>query len=167
MVSHLRQKFKLRQHICIDILLYVKLTLTIYLFLNVCSQPNCETRKWNVLGEIRVGIFAKEDILKGTELGYDYNFEWYGGAKVRCLCGAVSCSGFLGAKSRGFQVNFNKLGGVLNSNFEECVLFRESKSVKQGKRSVVCKLLSQMLMLFDFLIDPGLLSICKFTFRWC
>lgn len=57
-----------------------------------------------MLGEIRVGIFAKQDILDGTELAYDYNFEWYGGAKVRCLCGAPSCSGFLGAKSRGFQV---------------------------------------------------------------
>ncbi|XP_031390636.1 histone-lysine N-methyltransferase ASHH1 isoform X1 [Punica granatum] len=72
-------------------------------FINHSCQPNCETRKWNVLGEIRVGIFAKQDILIGTELSYDYNFEWYGGAKVRCLCGAVTCSGFLGAKSRGFQ----------------------------------------------------------------
>ena len=54
--------------------------------LDVFSQPNCETRKWNVLGEIRVGIFAKQDISVGTELAYDYNFEWYGGAKVRCLC---------------------------------------------------------------------------------
>jgi histone-lysine N-methyltransferase SETD2 len=72
-----------------------------------CSQPNCETRKWNVLGEIRVGIFAKHDIPIGTELAYDYNFEWFGGAKVRCLCGALKCSGFLGAKSRGFQVSFN------------------------------------------------------------
>ncbi|KAH9618976.1 hypothetical protein KSS87_007028 [Heliosperma pusillum] len=70
---------------------------------SVASQPNCETRKWTVLGEIRVGIFAKHDIPVGTELAYDYNFEWYGGAKVRCLCGAPSCSGFLGAKSRGFQ----------------------------------------------------------------
>uniref|UniRef100_A0A0D3FVX7 SET domain-containing protein n=1 Tax=Oryza barthii TaxID=65489 RepID=A0A0D3FVX7_9ORYZ len=66
-------------------------------------QPNCETRKWNVLGEVRVGIFAKQDIPIGTELSYDYNFEWFGGAMVRCLCGAGSCSGFLGAKSRGFQ----------------------------------------------------------------
>lgn len=73
------------------------------LIIHVCSQPNCETRKWNVLGEIRVGIFAKQDIPAGTELAYDYNFEWYGGAKVRCLCGAATCSGFLGAKSRGFQ----------------------------------------------------------------
>lgn len=72
-------------------------------FINHSCQPNCETRKWNVLGETRVGIFAKHDISIGTELAYDYNFEWFGGAKVRCLCGAVKCSGFLGAKSRGFQ----------------------------------------------------------------
>lgn len=72
-------------------------------FINHSCQPNCETRKWNVLGEVRVGIFAKQDIPSGTELAYDYNFEWYGGAKVRCLCGATCCSGFLGAKSRGFQ----------------------------------------------------------------
>ncbi|VVA95521.1 unnamed protein product [Arabis nemorensis] len=72
-------------------------------FINHSCKPNCETRKWNVLGEVRVGIFAKETISPRTELAYDYNFEWYGGAKVRCLCGAVACSGFLGAKSRGFQ----------------------------------------------------------------
>ncbi|KAK7270419.1 hypothetical protein RIF29_23536 [Crotalaria pallida] len=72
-------------------------------FINHSCQPNCETRKWNVLGEIRVGIFAKHDIPIGAELAYDYNFEWFGGAKVRCLCGALKCSGFLGAKSRGFQ----------------------------------------------------------------
>lgn len=73
-----------------------------------CSQPNCETRKWTVLGEVRVGIFSKQDIMIGTELAYDYNFQWYGGDKVRCLCGASICSGFLGAKSRGFQVIFLK-----------------------------------------------------------
>ena len=84
-------------------------------FCLIFSQPNCETRKWTVLGEVRVGIFAKQDIPIGTELSYDYNFEWYGGPKVRCLCGAISCSGFLGAKSRGFQVisiclcHFNQL----------------------------------------------------------
>ncbi|KAL6652891.1 hypothetical protein ACP70R_011816 [Stipagrostis hirtigluma subsp. patula] len=72
-------------------------------FINHSCQPNCETRKWNVLGEVRVGIFAKQDIPFGTELSYNYNFEWFGGAMVRCLCGAASCSGFLGAKSRGFQ----------------------------------------------------------------
>ncbi|XP_051126470.1 histone-lysine N-methyltransferase ASHH1 [Andrographis paniculata] len=72
-------------------------------FINHSCQPNCETRKWTVLGETRVGIFAKFDISAGTELAYDYNFEWYGGATVRCLCGAPNCSLFLGAKSHGFQ----------------------------------------------------------------
>uniref|UniRef100_A0A7N0V2U0 Histone-lysine N-methyltransferase ASHH1 n=1 Tax=Kalanchoe fedtschenkoi TaxID=63787 RepID=A0A7N0V2U0_KALFE len=72
-------------------------------FINHSCQPNCETRKWNVQGEVRLGIFAKQDIHTGTELAYNYNFEWYGGAKVRCLCGAASCSGFLGAKSRAFM----------------------------------------------------------------
>ncbi|KMZ64367.1 Histone-lysine N-methyltransferase [Zostera marina] len=72
-------------------------------FINHSCQSNCETRKWTVLGEVRVGIFAKQAISVGTELSYDYNFEWYGGATVRCLCGALCCSGFLGAKSRGFQ----------------------------------------------------------------
>ncbi|XP_020524500.1 histone-lysine N-methyltransferase ASHH1 isoform X1 [Amborella trichopoda] len=72
-------------------------------FINHSCEPNCVTRKWTVLGEIRVGIFAKKDISEGTELAYNYNFQWFGGAKVRCLCGAASCTGFLGAKSRGFQ----------------------------------------------------------------
>lgn len=72
-------------------------------FINHSCEPNCETRKWTVLGETRVGIFAKDDIAAGTELAYDYNFEWYGGATVRCLCGAANCSLFLGAKSQGFQ----------------------------------------------------------------
>lgn len=72
-------------------------------FINHSCEPNCETRKWTVLGETRVGIFAKIDISVGTELSYDYNFEWYGGVAVRCLCGAANCSVFLGAKSHGFQ----------------------------------------------------------------
>ncbi|XP_047320244.1 histone-lysine N-methyltransferase ASHH1-like [Impatiens glandulifera] len=75
-------------------------------FINHSCEPNCETRKWTVLGEVRVGIFSKEDISIGTELAYDYNFEWYGGENVRCLCGATHCSKFLGAKSAGFLVSF-------------------------------------------------------------
>ncbi|KAM7266705.1 hypothetical protein ACFE04_004602 [Oxalis oulophora] len=91
--------------ICLDASDYIDATKkgSIARFINHSCEPNCETRKWTVLGEVRVGIFAKQDISVGTELGYDYNFEWFGGVKVRCLCGAANCSGFLGAKSRGFQ----------------------------------------------------------------
>ncbi|KAF3625691.1 Histone-lysine N-methyltransferase ASHH1 [Capsicum annuum] len=73
-------------------------------FINHSCRPNCETRKWTVLGESRVGIFAEQDISVGMELTINYYFEWYGGATVRCLCGAANCSKFLGAKSKGFQV---------------------------------------------------------------
>jgi histone-lysine N-methyltransferase SETD2 len=77
-----------------------------------------------VLGEVRVGIFAKEFIKAGTELTYNYNFEWYGGAKVRCRCGAPSCVGFLGAKSRAFQVfcteGFKCLLLLVRCILEEC-----------------------------------------------
>eukprot|EP01018_Ginkgo_biloba_P007099 Gb_24492 [translate_table: standard] len=72
-------------------------------FINHSCEPNSETRQRTVLGEIRVGIFPMQDIPVGTELAYDYNFESYGGAKVRCHCGAASCFGLLGAKSCGFQ----------------------------------------------------------------
>lgn len=72
-------------------------------FMNHSCAPNCITRKWNVLGEVRVGIFTAVDVRAGTELVYDYNFEWYGGEKVRCRCGAATCQGFLGSKSRAFQ----------------------------------------------------------------
>ncbi|KAK6940053.1 LOW QUALITY PROTEIN: hypothetical protein RJ641_029584 [Dillenia turbinata] len=58
------------------------------------SQPNCEMRKWNVLGE--VGIFAKYDIPIGTELGYDYNFEWYGVLKCAACVGLPAVLVFLG-----------------------------------------------------------------------
>lgn len=94
-----------------------------------CSQPNCETMKWSVLGEDRVGIFALRNISVGTELTYSYNFEWYSGAKVRCLCGATRCSGFLGGKPCGFQVisiclsilfcdtiSFKNVSNILNTN---------------------------------------------------
>ncbi|KAG5594227.1 hypothetical protein H5410_035459 [Solanum commersonii] len=50
-------------------------------FINHSCSPNCETSKWIVSGETRVGIFAKQDISIGMELTYEYNFEWsYRGA---------------------------------------------------------------------------------------
>ncbi|THG02429.1 hypothetical protein TEA_015143 [Camellia sinensis var. sinensis] len=69
------------------------------------NHPNCETRKWIVLGEIRVGIFVEQDISVETELACDYNVEWHGGAKVRCQRWAPNRSKFLEAKSPTFLVH--------------------------------------------------------------
>ena len=34
-------------------------------FMNHSCEPNCETQKWTVCGDIRVGLFALEDIPAG------------------------------------------------------------------------------------------------------
>lgn len=40
-------------------------------------------------GEVRIGVFAKEDIPVGAELTYDYNFQHYG---LAAAAGAYRCS---------------------------------------------------------------------------
>ena len=47
-------------------------------FINHSCEPNCETQKWIVRGELAIGLFAIKDIPAGTELTFDYNFERYG-----------------------------------------------------------------------------------------
>ncbi|KAF3828365.1 hypothetical protein GH733_005062 [Mirounga leonina] len=69
-------------------------------FMNHCCQPNCETQKWSVNGDTRVGLFALSDIKAGTELTFNYNLECLGNGKTVCKCGAPNCSGFLGGKRR-------------------------------------------------------------------
>ncbi|KAG8128430.1 hypothetical protein E2320_015267 [Naja naja] len=51
-------------------------------FMNHCCQPNCETQKWLVNGDTRVGLFALVNI------------------KAVCKCGAPNCSGFLGVRPK-------------------------------------------------------------------
>lgn len=69
-------------------------------FMNHCCQPNCETQKWTVNGETRVGLFATEDIAADAELTFNYNLECTGTEKKVCKCGAPNCSGFIGVKAK-------------------------------------------------------------------
>lgn len=47
-------------------------------FMNHSCDPNCETQKWTVNGEVRVGLFAKRDIKAGEELVFDYQLDCLG-----------------------------------------------------------------------------------------
>ena len=67
-------------------------------FMNHSCDPNCETQKWTVNGDTRVGLFAVRDIPAGAELTFNYQFEAMGENKQVCLCGAKNCSGFIGEK---------------------------------------------------------------------
>nr|XP_056708915.1 histone-lysine N-methyltransferase, H3 lysine-36 specific isoform X2 [Euleptes europaea] len=69
-------------------------------FMNHCCQPNCETQKWSVNGDTRVGLFAITNVKAGTELTFNYNLECLGNGKTVCKCGAPNCSGFLGVRPK-------------------------------------------------------------------
>ena len=47
-----------------------------------------------------MGFFAKCDIAAGTDLTFDYQFERSGNVDQRCLCGAASCRGWIGASRK-------------------------------------------------------------------
>uniref|UniRef100_A0A146LNJ8 Histone-lysine N-methyltransferase, H3 lysine-36 and H4 lysine-20 specific n=1 Tax=Lygus hesperus TaxID=30085 RepID=A0A146LNJ8_LYGHE len=67
-------------------------------FMNHSCQPNCETQKWTVEGNTRVGLFALQEIPADTELVFNYNLMTTGDNKIECRCGAPNCAGFIGGK---------------------------------------------------------------------
>ncbi|CAL7936216.1 unnamed protein product [Xylocopa violacea] len=67
-------------------------------FMNHSCSPNCETQKWTVNGDTRIGLFALCDIESGEELTFNYNLACDGETRKPCLCGASNCSGFIGLK---------------------------------------------------------------------
>ncbi|XP_052343507.1 histone-lysine N-methyltransferase, H3 lysine-36 specific [Oncorhynchus keta] len=91
-------------------------------FMNHCCQPNCETQKWTVNGDTRVGLFSLEDIPKGVELTFNYNLECLGNGKTVCKCGAPNCSGFLGVRPK-----------------NQPSKAREGRELKEGKKKVLVK----------------------------
>ena len=69
-------------------------------FINHSCDPNCETQKWTVGHETRVGIFTKKFIKAGMELTFDYQLDSLGNGKKQCLCGSSNCSGYIGLRSK-------------------------------------------------------------------
>ncbi|XP_066157816.1 histone-lysine N-methyltransferase Set2 [Euwallacea fornicatus] len=65
-------------------------------FINHSCDPNAETEKWTVNGELRIGFFSTRTILAGEEITFDYRFQRYGKEAQRCYCEAATCRGWLG-----------------------------------------------------------------------
>ena len=47
-------------------------------FMNHSCDPNCETQKWTVNGEVRIGLFASQDIKAGEEVTFNYRLDSFG-----------------------------------------------------------------------------------------
>ena len=67
-------------------------------FMNHSCDPNCETQKWTVNGDTRIGLFAVKDIPANTELVFNYNLATGNNDMRACLCGSANCSGFIGVR---------------------------------------------------------------------
>lgn len=66
-------------------------------FINHCCEPSCTAKIIKVGKSKRIVIYALRDIMANEELTYDYKFERETdeSERIKCLCGAPSCKGFL------------------------------------------------------------------------
>ncbi|XP_014210981.1 probable histone-lysine N-methyltransferase CG1716 isoform X2 [Copidosoma floridanum] len=65
-------------------------------FINHSCDPNAETQKWTVNGELRIGFFIKKFVAAGEEITFDYHFQRYGKEAQKCFCEAANCRGWIG-----------------------------------------------------------------------
>ncbi|VCX31635.1 unnamed protein product [Gulo gulo] len=79
-------------------------------FMNHSCEPNCETQKWTVNGQLRVGFFTTKLVTSGSELTFDYQFQRYGKEAQKCFCGSANCRGYLGGENR---VSIRAAGGKM------------------------------------------------------
>lgn len=84
-------------------------------FINHSCEPNCETQKWTVNGDLRIGFFTIRNLQAGEEITFDYQFQRYGRKAQKCYCEASSCRGFIGGNEQTFSLNGNS-SPQLNEN---------------------------------------------------
>ncbi|XP_044575684.1 histone-lysine N-methyltransferase NSD2 isoform X1 [Cotesia glomerata] len=114
-------------------------------FMNHSCQPNCETQKWTVNGDTRIGLFALRDIEVGEELTFNYNLASDGEKRKPCLCGAPNCSGFIGLKAQKLSLTPTTTGPQIKSKrgrrprmIYKC--WRCSKDLSDREEFVICDL---------------------------
>ncbi|XP_030386646.1 probable histone-lysine N-methyltransferase CG1716 [Scaptodrosophila lebanonensis] len=67
-------------------------------YINHSCDPNAETQKWTVNGELRIGFFSRKTIMPGEEITFDYQYQRYGRDAQRCYCEAANCRGWIGGE---------------------------------------------------------------------
>ena len=88
-------------------------------FFNHSCDPNCETQKWTVNGELRIGFFTRRPVKANEELTFDYQFQTVGKKQQKCFCGSEKCRGYLGASSNSQLNNIWESDSEMESSVSE------------------------------------------------
>ena len=104
-------------------------------FINHSCNPNSETQKWTVNGELRVGFFTTREVQAGEELTFDYKYERYGNIAQKCYCGSTNCRGWLGGEPKSTDSGIEEME-EWSSSEEEGMKGEEeeAKKVEEKKR---------------------------------
>ncbi|GBL87422.1 Histone-lysine N-methyltransferase SETD2 [Araneus ventricosus] len=108
-------------------------------FMNHSCDPNCETQKWTVNGELRIGFFAKRDLKTGEELTFDYQFQRYGREAQKCYCESDLCSGYIGVSN---EISLDVTNKAIN---------KRKKGSEEKKREV----------LEDLILEEEIEKLCE------
>uniref|UniRef100_A0A4Y6EZ29 [histone H3]-lysine(36) N-trimethyltransferase n=1 Tax=Brachionus koreanus TaxID=1199090 RepID=A0A4Y6EZ29_9BILA len=113
-------------------------------FFNHSCDPNCETQKWTVNGELRIGFFTRRPVKANEELTFDYQFQTVGKKQQKCYCGSEKCRGYLGASSNSQLNTIWESDSEINSSSSELSISEdqnesepEDKENKKIKRKAI------------------------------
>ena len=118
-------------------------------FINHSCDPNCQTTKWQVNGEIQVGIFALKEISEDEELTFNYQFDFFKTLLNKCYCGAKSCRGFLGVATGNSSSEDDEEAAAASDGSDSSVAFEPNpnelpicssckRAIKETKKMIVC-----------------------------
>lgn len=88
-------------------------------FINHSCEPNCETQKWTVNGDLRIGFFTIKDLEAGDEVTFDYQFQRYGRKAQKCYCEAPSCRGYIGGNEQTLSLDGNASSPLINKSHKK------------------------------------------------
>ncbi|RLV89204.1 hypothetical protein DV515_00015001 [Chloebia gouldiae] len=125
-------------------------------FMNHSCEPNCETQKWTVNGQLRVGFFTTKLVPSGSELTFDYQFQRYGKEAQKCFCGSSNCRGYLGGENRvdGELEALLENGEGLSDKNQVLSLSRLMVRIETLEQKLTCLKLIQIMKTLELLPIP-------------
>ncbi|EDV96058.1 probable histone-lysine N-methyltransferase CG1716 [Drosophila grimshawi] len=100
-------------------------------YINHSCDPNAETQKWTVNGELRIGFFSLKTIMPGEEITFDYQYQRYGRDAQRCYCESANCRGWIGNEPESDEGE--QLDTETESESEELQLVEQEQKTKTPK----------------------------------